>query len=1368
MSRFGALPAELLFALDGVCDAFEAAWRSGARAAIEDHLGAVPDSARPALLLALLASELEIRRELGETPQPREYYGKFPGLAHLVDEAFAGGVLTKRSTRDTAEPVGNRGGSSAGTQDGPPASLGDFDIVGELGRGGMGTVYRARDRRRSVDVALKVVRRTDSSALSRFKQEFRALAGIFHPNLATLHQLVFDGSDWFFTMELVDGVDFLNHVRSPVDRTEADTEWPVPSGDQGSADEPTEPTPGAPPDPRQTSGLFPSPLTPFQLGRLRGALRQLANGLVALHEAGWIHRDLKPANVMVSRRGRVVILDLGLSAEMDTTGLHASTDTHILGTVTYMAPEQAAGLAVSPASDWYSVGVMLYEALTGRPPFRGRPLEVLVEKQRYEPPAPRQLVPDVPEDLDALCVDLLRRLPEGRPAGREVIRRVGSGPVAMEQSSVPTPTPRPVTSWVGRDASLATLAAALATARRGTATAVFLAGPSGAGKSALLRRFLDPLSKTDDTLVLSGQCYERELVPYKAFDSLVDKLGRYLGRLPNAELQAVLPRDVRALTRVFPVLGSVESVIPAPRGAADLSDPRDLRRRAFAALRELLSRLADRRALVLAVDDLQWGDPDSAALLAELLSPPDAPSLLFLGSFRSEDRERSPFLRSFFAARPSGTSATYHELTVGPLMPSEAEALALELLGRDDSAAINLAKAIARESAGSPLFVQALVQHAQSRLDDEGSPETPEVGLDDVLWSAVMRLPDDARRLLETLSVAGRPLRVLEACRASGVGDGAQASLPLLRTSRMIRSTGAPAEEEIETYHDRVRETITSRLALEDRVGHHRRLAETFEASGTRDAEVLATHFREAGDPAAASRYFAAAADRADASLAFHQAVGLYREALDLNPAEGQGSRELRRRFADSLAKAGRGAESAREYLKLIGDADVTEALGLRQRAALLLLLSGRYDEGTSVLREVLNASGMALPVGRFRGLLDLLIWRMLLRLRGLSFRERDAAKLSAHDIINVDICWSVVAGISAIDPVVGSVYQARGLLLALCAGEPYRVARALAFEATHRALPGRDRTESIRRLLEASEGLAARLKNPHVSGLISLSKGMIEVLRGNWAAGARLCREAEEVFTHECSAVQWVAHENTWAETDHAQLFLGAALINMGRINELASHFSPLMREALERDDMAKVANLMHPILTFLRLAADEPETATFESDRAIRGWPRGEMLVQHHNAMRSRAFIDLYCGDGTAAWLRFVESRRAYARSLLPQVQYLRIELCEIRARSALAAAMEADDPRRLLFAAESDARRLEREHLPWAEALATTVRAGVAARRGQSARAIALLLRASATIRRPGHGTLSRSVAAPARRALPGGGRARHGRRRDALDG
>src|SRR5262249_40590211 len=180
-------------------------------------------------------------------------------------------------------------------------------------------------------------------------------------------------------------------------------------------------------------------------------------------------------------------------------GRHHSTEEHILGTAAYMAPEQAAGSAVSPASDWYSVGVMLFEALTGRLPFLGGTVKVLLDKQRFEPPAPHELVPGVPEGLSALCVDLLRRRPEDRPAGSEVLRRLGSSvPDDQDASSADVAQPQRIASpqgqapaLVGRRRHRESLDEALAAMTLGRTVVVYLYGHSGAGKSALLQSFLD-------------------------------------------------------------------------------------------------------------------------------------------------------------------------------------------------------------------------------------------------------------------------------------------------------------------------------------------------------------------------------------------------------------------------------------------------------------------------------------------------------------------------------------------------------------------------------------------------------------------------------------------------------------------------------------------------------------------------------------------------------------------------------------------------------------------------------------------------------------------------------------------------------------
>ena len=216
-----------------------------------------------------------------------------------------------------------------------------------------------------------------------------------------------------------------------------------------------------PPPPSEADDASPSlnsvrttELSGTQLDRLRDGMRQLAAGLIALHAAGKLHRDLKPSNVMVTTQGRVVILDFGVAAELDRLGRHQSESGVFLGTAAYAAPEQAAALSLSPASDWYSVGAILYQLLTGRTPFRGSLFQVLRDKQRCDPPAPCLLVQGVPEDLNRLCVDLLNRDPAARPVGREVLRRLQAAG-AEDWRRVP-PSSRPFRLprvWPGADSS---------------------------------------------------------------------------------------------------------------------------------------------------------------------------------------------------------------------------------------------------------------------------------------------------------------------------------------------------------------------------------------------------------------------------------------------------------------------------------------------------------------------------------------------------------------------------------------------------------------------------------------------------------------------------------------------------------------------------------------------------------------------------------------------------------------------------------------------------------------------------------------------------------------------------------------------------
>jgi serine/threonine protein kinase len=1282
-------------------------WRRGRPVRIEEYLGRFPELG-PAHELppGLLFEEYRVRQRHGDRPPLDEYQARFPGqYPQLVRLAESNPVSTL--TPPAPDPAAA-----------PEPVFPGYQVLAELGRGGMGVVYRAWDSRHQKQVALKTLHWLDPLALYRFKQEFRALAGLAHPNLVTLYELHADERTCFFTMELLEGADFLGHIRGKRRHTEQTSTAVGPPPDTGTG--PSEPEGPAP---------TPGGLTPEQLQRLREGLRQLAEGLVALHDAGKLHRDLKPGNVLVTPQGRVVLLDFGLAADLDRTGIHHSTEQRILGTIPYMAPEQGACQPLSPASDWYAFGALLYHALTGQLPFAGPPVQILLRKQHEDPPPPAQLVPGIPEDLNSLCMDLLRRDPAARPSGREALGRL-AGPAPPEPRRLP---PAQAVPLVGRATHLQALGEAYRAARQGRAVTVHVHGRSGAGKSALVQHFLDSLADGEQAVVLAGRCYEQESVPYKALDGVLDALSRYLAGLPPLGAAALLPRDVPALARLFPVLRRVEPVARAPHRGPAIGEPQEVRRRATAALRELFGRLGDLRPLVVAIDDLQWGDRDSAAVLGEVLRPPEAPALLLLACYRSEEAATSPCLQALLRSRDAATALDRRELAVEPLGPDEARELALVLLGARDAEALARAEAVARESGGNPFFVYELVQAVHAPAG--GAALT----LPEVLRARLGRLPEESRRLLEVVAVAGRPLRQAEACRAACWPDEDLTALAHLLSARLLRRTALTDQQEIETYHDRIRETVLAYLGPDERHRHHASLARVLEASGQADAEWLAVHWEGAGDRQRAGGYYEAAAGRAAEALAFDRAAKLYRRALDLQAPAGPEGRRLRVRLADALANAGRGADSAREYLAAATGAETAEALELQRRAGLQFLISGHVDEGLATLRTVLGAVGLRLCRTPREGLWSLVLRRLQLRLRGLNFRPRDAAQVPAEAVRRIDVCWSAAIGLSMVDTVQGAYFQTRGLLFALRAGEPFHLARALALEAGHVSSGGGRTRQRTARLIAAAEALARQVGQPYLLALVTLVKGIAAALAGDWPNGRALCDEAEAVLRGACTGVVW--------ERETAQRFALWPLMFMGEVNEMARRVPVLLQEAQERDDLYAATSLSLVLRPFLRLAADEPGRAREEVRAAIARWSQQSFHVQHMNHLHDEAVIDLYEGNGPAAWRRLTDSWPVLVRGHFLRVQQVRIFLTHLRARAALAAAAAAADPGPLLRAAEEEAGRLRRERMPWADALAQLVLAGVSLGRGDLEKARGLLRAAIAGC----DATAMRLHAAAARRCL-----------------
>ncbi len=1126
-----------------------------------------------------------------------------------------------------------------------------FQVLRCLGAGGMGVVYEAYDRERQARLALKTLRSMSPEGLLRFKREFRDFLDLTHPNLISLGELFSEGRDWFFTMELVDGASFLDWVRP------------------GPAESPT--------------------LPPLDAARLKSALAQLAEGVMALHAVEKVHRDIKPSNVLVTADGRVVLLDFGLAVEARREEQLSSTD--VVGTVEYMAPEQAAARPIGPPADWYAVGVMLYEALTGRVPFAGPALEVLMNKQRLEPTPPSQLVPSVPPELDLLALDLLRFDPARRPDGPEILRRLGLQPIPIDRNaSRPSMTSTP--PFVGRAAELVELHAAYEASRKGAVT-VHVHGESGVGKSALVRRFTEMLrAEVPDAVVLGGACYERESVPYKAVDGLIDALSRYLVKLDKADSASVLPRQAALLTSVFPVLSRVEPFADAPRGQ-EVRDPQEMRARLFGALRELFLRLGDRRPLVLTIDDLQWADADSLALLAEMLRPPEAPALLLVATVR----DRSGVGEASGPSAINPARGELRKLKLERMSLDEAQQLAQLLIARAAGRPDIDARSVAEEAGGHPLFIDELIRHS-----DSGA--APALHLEDALWSRISRLEPAARSVLELTALAGGRLVQATAAQAANL-DAASfgKQVGLLRVAHLVRTTGTRGGDFIEPYHDRVRGAVLSHLVEAAARAQHRRLALALEAAPASDPEALALHWREAGERSRAAEYAALAALKAVRALAFDRAAQLYGDCLALGLSRDGEGRDLRVLRADALANAGRGADAAALYHESAASASPADALDLRRRAAEQLLRSGHVDEGLATLRTVLGAVGMRFPATPARALTSLLFKRAHIRLRGLKFRERDESQISAEMLTRIDTCWSASSGLSMVDTIRSADFQARHMLLALEAGEPYRVARALAMEGGLQSTSGVGAEKQALKLVGEAMALAKRIGHPHAIGMAELVSGVAAYQCGRWAESVASMERADRIFRDGCVGVAW--------ETTTAVLFRTSAQFYLGDLAGLQQTAPAAIQEVEGRGDLYASTTLRIRPMNFAALAADDVPLARWHAEEGMRLWTPVGYHAQHYYHMVALTNADLYVGDGRAAWERITADWKKLARSLFMRVQVVRVEAICMRARAALAAAAVTKDPA-LLREAIAAAGKLEKEGARWAAALARLLRAGVAA--------------------------------------------------------
>ena len=1120
----------------------------------------------------------------------------------------------------------------------PGEEIGDFKIERQIGSGGMGQVYAARRIRGAHSgpvaapvVALKYLERTSASTLYRFKQEFRALAGVTHENLVALGELVaLPDLGTFFTMELIDGVPFDDYVRG-----------------------------------RTPEGELPN------LARLRRALRQLVAGVRHLHQHGCIHRDLKPSNVLVTAEGRVVILDFGLvqdhSGEIDDDPAQL-----IMGTPAYMSPEQAGLERAGPAADWYAVGVMLFECLTGKRPFRGTLTHLLFAKREYEAPNVAELVPDAPPELARLCQRLLARQPETRPSAPEIAAALEGTELVGEAGSVAQAR----APFIGRTRELAELSAALAEVRdHQRQVTVLVRGRSGYGKSALVRAFVSELREREAAIVFKGRCLERESVPYKGVDPVVDALSVYLRQLPSETLAELVPAYPSALIRLFPVLDEVWSheqlrALGRSLGRTSGLDAHELRQRAFAALRELLSKLAQRRTLVITIDDFQWANVDSARLLTELLRPPEAPAMLVVISHRDQSESGSEALE-VLAAAESVADRDVREIAIGPLAPDDARALALALMGDEHDAA--KAEAYAAGAEGNPFYLGQMVHGAELGATP-GAGASPGQ-LDQIVVRRILQLDPPSRALLEVVAVAGGPIDS-EAAFAACEIEQPERLIRGLRQAELLRTELGFDGVILETAHDRIREVTVGELEPAQLRATHLRLAIALECHGS-DPEALAQHFERGGDRATAAEYYQRAAEQAGNSLAFARSVALFRTTLELLPEGAAPLRvaEIRRGLAEQLINIGRGHEAAQLLLSLAEGHERSEparARELRRQAADQLIKTGHVEAGLAELDRLLRSVGLQLP-GSTVAAVSALLWEQArLRVRGFAFERRSASELPAELLDQIDTCFAVVNGLSTQETLLSALFHYRNLRLSLRAGEPARVARALAYQCVI-DVAGRD-WRRVEQHFATARKLASELDQPQVgsqvgaqlSGFIDLCDASVHWFERRWLQSS--VRHVKVIDNLE--GVSGAAWDRRTAQIHHMW-----TLLNQGRLSEFWARAKGTSERARERGDLQEMVEVASYSAIALVLAG-KPDEARRLLETAQAEWKPGRYLFGDVWACFARVHILLHEREPEQAVALVEDTLAQMKRTFLDQSAMARHNAQEHLCRSLLVAALERDD--------------------------------------------------------------------------------------------
>jgi tRNA A-37 threonylcarbamoyl transferase component Bud32 len=1103
-----------------------------------------------------------------------------------------------------------------------------FRIVRNLGEGATCQVFEVEDVLGGGRFALKRLRheRISSDRLARFKDEYRAFESLSHPNLAKSYELICDQNGAYLLMELVEGVDFLRYVGPVAHAVDGMT---FVSGDTGS-------------EGRARTTLSRTRACP-SIDTLRAALRQLASGLMALHAAGTIHCDIKPENILVTASGRVVVLDFGLAAS-------SRSRRAARGTPAFMAPEQFVG-EVSEATDWYAVGVLLYASLTGRLPVAGSSRTLAHAKRFGRALDPRVYVAGLPDDLVELALRLLEPEPADRPTGVDVAFALG---LPVDSADIGQRSPQ---CFVGRTRELDQLDAALKQTHQGSIQVAHVRGESGIGKTALVRHFVAGVAR-GGSVVFRGACYRDVSVPFNGLDSIMDAIATYL-----VDAEIAIGDDTRtALATMFPVFDAQA----ATRHADPAVEPAVLRRKWLQAFESLIFTLGSRRPVVIWIDDLQWTDAESIDLLLDFLRATAPLKLLVILGYRwaANEAESTHYARKRLPIHVDLQLSSFDDETMRALV----EASGVRSLRETET--------IVRESGGSPFFAGELLR-AKSAWSAQRS-----VSLEGVLASRWNDLPREHRTYLEVVLVAGRPVHATVVQGALGLAqDEALKLRSTLLAQSFLRAAGRGT---IQPYHDRIRENLL--LCITDDVAraHHDRLATVLASTGDVEPDVLAFHYRAAGNIPMARAYTKQAADTAAQALAFDRASSLY--ATTLEWTTGAAREKLLLKYAQSLSNAGRPSEAAGAFSGALmlrpGDIELQLCAGDE------LLRAGKVEAGFAFLTKVADSIQEPFPRNPLRTKVAL-IWKgRRLRKMRVVLREDAAPELQRR----LALCLTLARRLVLVDYGLAALFQLRHLELALSAGSRVEIAQGLALQACYSAVMPPFVAGGVpcaKALVSQAEALVRPSDEPLTRACVLFAPGAIALGEGRWRDARRAFENVIDILHEKASiGLQWY--------TTFAQSIITEMLQIEGNVAELRRRLHGYLRES--KGHLMAESTIVLKGGVLLALCDDAPDEARRIASEVMSPWPEAPWRMPHHFHCVALHEIDLYEGNPKPALKRLRESRTQARRAglhdhslywLMHTILHVRLELSAGRHRSAR---------HRIRF--------LERQEHGWAAAIGTAL--------------------------------------------------------------